>query len=670
MALAVIDSSMTAVSLFSSGGVGDLALRQAGFDILASNELLGDRHDVFACNFPGTRAITGDIWKSVDSLEREASGRLGGRALTLLYATPSCQGMSRNGRGKLLAAIRAGRKPALDERNRLVVPVMELARRLRPEIVLLENVPEMAGTLMLDERGAPIRIVEFVERELGPGYAGRAEVVEFADYGVPQCRQRLISVFSRVPGFHDWPSARGTFMPPRTRAQAPDGLDGAAAWITVRDALEGLPPLDAKDAASATSDIPFHRVPLLDSVKHWWVRNTPEERSAFDNQCAACGFGGNPAHSARRDDEGINRASRETPIYCERCGELLPRPSVERNGRREVMRGYTSAYKRMSYDRPASALTRNLSYACSDNKLHPEQNRVLSLHEAFRLHTLDRYPYRWARRDGRRLSDKTIREIVGESIPPAGLQAIIDHLVGIRGGSRRPAATFGPLFARHGRMPRPPSSAAMRRPRRQASAATPEDRRSRSRRPFSRRTSTPTDGVPPIGEHRRRAARRSRGGGAGPAGAGRGGSVAAPRDRARRFRDRASAGDVVDGGAGDAAGASGSPGRGRRSAARRPGGALPPLPSAAARLPRSSSSGVEAAPVEHRRRGGRGRGGGMERLSGPARNARPAGAARTRARASGGGEPGRPRGRPSLPAVRVASRCPGGRPTSGGSGSG
>ena len=70
-----------------------------------------------------------------------------------------------------------------------------------------------------------------------------------------------------------------------------------------------------------------------------------------------------------------------------RCGELLPRPSVERNGKRELMRGYISAYKRMSYDKPASAPTRNLSYACSDNKLRPEQNRVLSLFEAGRSAT-------------------------------------------------------------------------------------------------------------------------------------------------------------------------------------------------------------------------------------------------------------------------------------------
>jgi DNA (cytosine-5)-methyltransferase 1 len=92
------------------------------------------------------------------------------------------------------------------------------------------------------------------------------------------------------------------------------------------------------------------------------------------------------------------------------------------------MSGYTSAYKRMKGSLPASALTRNLSYACSDHKLHPTQHRVLSLHEAFILHTVADYPYRWARADGKRLSDKTVREIIGESIPPMGLERIFASL--------------------------------------------------------------------------------------------------------------------------------------------------------------------------------------------------------------------------------------------------
>ena len=85
----------------------------------------------------------------------------------------------------------------------------------------------------------------------------------------------------------------------------------------------------------------------------------------------------------------------------------------------------------MSWDKPASTLTRNLSYACSDHKLHPDQHRVLSLYEAFHLHTISDFDYQWKRPDGTKVSDKTIRDVIGESIPPRGLHVIYAFLVKI-----------------------------------------------------------------------------------------------------------------------------------------------------------------------------------------------------------------------------------------------
>lgn len=251
-------------------------------------------------------------------------------------------------------------------------------------------------------------------------------MVEFADYGVPQRRQRLITVFSRDPNLKRIMQRYGTALPPTTHSER--GTGGKHRWLTVRDTIADLPPLDAGDRKRARSDIPYHYVPLLDEDKYFWVSNTPPERGAFDNQCAKCGYDRNPVHGTARDHKGINRAKTSTPIRCERCGALLPRPWVQIDGEYRLMSGFTSAYKRMSWDKPASALTRNLSYACSDHKLHPEQHRVLSLHEAFRLHTLTDFAYAWARPDAKKVSDKTIREIIGESIPPRGLRAIYAFL--------------------------------------------------------------------------------------------------------------------------------------------------------------------------------------------------------------------------------------------------
>lgn len=418
--------SLTAVSLFSSAGIGDLALQHLPVKVLVSCELLEDRHQVYQHNFPGAVALTGDIWELADEVVSQTLKLTQGRPLDILFATPPCQGMSKNGRGKLLQGIREGRKPALDQRNRLIIPTLAVIARLRPRLVVFENVPEMENTVIEDENGRLVGLIDLIKERLGADYQGRAEVVEFADYGVPQRRQRLISVFTRDLLLVREFLIRGSLLPPRTHA--PSGEGSLLPWITVSDVISQLPPLDAGSKATARGEHPLHFVTLLDAKKYFWVRNTPLGKSAFDNQCVECGFQDNPTHVARRDASGVNRASTETPLYCRKCGSLLPRPWVCHNGEHRLMRGYTSAYKRMSWNSPASALTTNFSYACSDNKLHPEQHRVLSILEALMLHTITDYQYEFRRSDGLKVKVGLIHEIIGESIPPRGLELIFAHL--------------------------------------------------------------------------------------------------------------------------------------------------------------------------------------------------------------------------------------------------
>jgi len=192
--------------------------------------------------------------------------------------------------------------------------------------------------------------------------------------------------------------------------------------------------LDGQNKMSAISDIPFHRVSVLDPKKYIWISNTPPEKGAFNNQCInpKCGYQGNPTHGSSKDANGINRANGHTPLYCERCGELLPRPyTIKKDGSKRIMKGYTSAYKRMNWDLPAPTLTTNLSYPSSDHKLHPDQNRVLSLHEAFLLHTLNEFTYEWCFSKNKHVPNTLITDVIGESIPPKAIFLIVGHLLKI-----------------------------------------------------------------------------------------------------------------------------------------------------------------------------------------------------------------------------------------------
>lgn len=425
--------SLKAISLFSSAGIGDLAFQKLPVEVLLSCELIEERHQVYAYNFPRSFPCTGDIWKLKDSIIAKTRELLAGEELDFLFATPPCQGMSKNGRGKLLQGIREGNKPALDPRNRLIIPTLEISQALRPKIVVFENVPEMDRTMIEDSQGRLVPILELVAQMLGNDYAGRGEIVEFADYGVPQRRQRLITVFSREPQLKSRLCLSGSLLPARTHS--PNGSSKLKPWVTVRDVISDLPDLDAKDSVSARGEHPLHFVPVLDRDKYFWVSNTPPEKLAFDNQCVSCGFNENPGHFAARDEHGINRTSKDTPIRCLRCGELLPRPWVRVGSEVRLMKGYTSAYKRMAWDLPASALTTNFAYACSDNKVHPSQNRVLSIYEALLLHTVTDYEYEFKRGDGKSVGAGLIYHIIGESIPPRGLEHVFRHLIAVLQGS-------------------------------------------------------------------------------------------------------------------------------------------------------------------------------------------------------------------------------------------
>lgn len=424
---------MKSISLFACGGIGDLALRHAGFDVLVANELLEDRAEVFKFNYPETKMIIGDIWEKKDEIINTAKHLNPNDALDLVFATPPCQGMSKNGRGYLLNAMRKGLKPEIDPRNQLIIPTIDIFLNSGAHTLVMENVPEMENTCIPTNAngGEIIGIIDFIKQSLGKDFVSSIKVIEFADYGVPQNRQRLLSIFTKNENLKTHLQNYGTLFPEETHSKDGKYLPK---WRSLRDAIAHLPPLNAGKAETAfDASIKYHKVPLLDKEKYFWVSNTPQEKGAFDNQCInpKCGFDKNQSHSSGKDDDGINRASSDTPLFCFKCGSLLPRPWVKTGEEYRLMKGYTSAYKRMSWDSPSGTLTRNLSYACSDKKLHPSQHRTLSLHEAMILHTISNYDFKWKRADGKKVSDKLIRELIGESIPPAGLEKIFTHLLAI-----------------------------------------------------------------------------------------------------------------------------------------------------------------------------------------------------------------------------------------------
>lgn len=413
-----------AVSLFSSAGIGELGIITHDIKIVVSNELLEDRHLLYKVNFPDTTCITGDIWEKREEICNAYNKLKHEEELFLVYATPPCQGMSTNGAGTLLKGIRQGVKPEIDERNRLIIPTMDIVSELHPRWLLMENVPNMRNTIIDDEDGNFINIIDYVKKRLGDEYEGAAMVVSCSDYGIPQTRKRLITVFTRDPIGKTYFQQYGNILVEKDKREA----------VTLRQAIAHFPPLDSVEGKNSDTEFnKYHFVPIMNPEKYWWMENTPEGNTAYNNQCInpKCKYQYNGMHIDKQTD-GIWHSNSETPIWCEKCGDLLPRPSVvdKKTGKRRLLKGFHSAYRRMKWDEPATAITQNFIYEASDNKVHPEQTRVLSIYEAMVIQTVSDYKYDFEI-NGKLISNGMFAQILGESVPPRLIDIIIEKMTNI-----------------------------------------------------------------------------------------------------------------------------------------------------------------------------------------------------------------------------------------------
>ena len=450
------DTIWGAHSFFSGGGFGDLGVEfGCNLPVLTACELLQDRADLIRHNFPQSHVFEGDIWPLRGEIVSKLDKMLQGYHPWLMLLSPPCQGMSSNGAGRIQSAIRSGKRAPEDERNRLILPGLEMVERFKPDWFILENVKRMENTIIRNELDEPENILDTITRRTLPlGYTVRSTVLDFRKLGVPHNRERLITIGCRLPEIT-------RIVPPKKEifSKSPSYLHPISNFgpgcdnnfLTMFDVIGHLPELDAQSKLSDAND-PLHRVPKWNDKHYLWMSNTPEGKSALENnQCKSCSY-----------------ENSDSDLYC-KCGELLPKPSTLRKNwkcncgeivsiskpkcqacgsnatdeiveRLELIRAFKTSYRRLRLNQPASTLTMNSGVISSDMKGHPTQNRVLSLREILILSTFEqsrvsKFPwsgkYSFGNYEKQTAEDKIIRQVVGESIPPLASATIVRRLMEI-----------------------------------------------------------------------------------------------------------------------------------------------------------------------------------------------------------------------------------------------
>ena len=168
-------SGPTAVDLFSGAGGASLGLAGAGFDLRLAADFDPACGLTHAANLPG-EFITGDI-REVEADKVATTAGIAPGELDLLFAGPPCQGFSM-----------IGARVVWDARNNLFREALRLAGELRPQCVVIENVP---GLVTL-AGGAYLRaILQGLDEA---GYTAACAELLAAQYGAPQMRWRLIII--------------------------------------------------------------------------------------------------------------------------------------------------------------------------------------------------------------------------------------------------------------------------------------------------------------------------------------------------------------------------------------------------------------------------------------------------------------------------------------------
>src|SRR5687768_3374546 len=102
---------MTGASLFSSAGIAETYFEEVGINIIAANELIKERADLYQSLYPKSKMINGNI---LDDKVFKTLVKCTPKKIDFLIASPPCQGMSIAGKNRSVEQM------IKDERNYLV----------------------------------------------------------------------------------------------------------------------------------------------------------------------------------------------------------------------------------------------------------------------------------------------------------------------------------------------------------------------------------------------------------------------------------------------------------------------------------------------------------------------------------------------------------------------
>jgi DNA (cytosine-5)-methyltransferase 1 len=304
-------------------------------------------------------------------------------AADVVIGGPPCQGFSP-----------LNREAVGFERRGLWRQYLRALEAIEPQAFVMENVPELLRSA---------EFVEFQKRAESLGFKVESEILNAADFGVPQRRRRAIVIGVRE-GSIPWPTPTHADPSPNLRplvthrATKGRGLP----WVTFREAVEGLA--------------------LQPDGRRWHRARNPRTESVRRYKAVPRDGGDRFAMQRNLDRAGL--------------GDLVP------NCWRNKPTGTTDVFGRLWWDRPAITIRTEFYKPEKGRYLHPSAHRPITVREAARLMS---FPDDFVLPEDQSMS--SIARQVGNAVPPLLARRIAEALASAIAVAPRPAVPYAGMPA-------------------------------------------------------------------------------------------------------------------------------------------------------------------------------------------------------------------------------
>ncbi len=350
-------SGWTAIDLFCGAGGLSEGFRQAGFHVLAGNDIDESAGETYTATHEEAKFLPGPIEDITAADLLKASGLKAGE-LDCLIGGPPCQAFS----------VYNHQRGMHDERSQLFREYLRIVEGLMPNWVVMENVTGITSV----GQGAAVQTILKNLKDLG--YHVETKILRAEEYGIPQERRRIVFLANRLGRPIIWPE--------------PSHGENGNPFVTIADAINDLPPLENGEDGGVQ---PYASAPQSDYQRMLRGNSTEVYNHAAPRLA--------PINMERMQHIPQGGSWRDIPF------ELLP-AGMKRARRCD----HTKRYGRMAWDGlSCTVLTKcDLHWGAY---LHPEQDRSITVREAARIQS---FPD-WFHFDGPR-TEQYVQ--VGNAVPP------------------------------------------------------------------------------------------------------------------------------------------------------------------------------------------------------------------------------------------------------------